>query len=375
MNSMRVWADISLENIVHNFREIKRTVGEDTRVMAVVKADAYGHGATAVSRALEEAGADYFAVASLQEAIKLRSAGIQTPIMVLGCTSPSQTGELLHYSITQTVFCSETAHEFSQAALRLGGKLKVHIKVDTGMSRLGFVASNPKELELAAEVCALTGLEVEGIFTHFATSEIPGDPFQIEQLKLFDCFCNSLLSRGVHIPIKHSANSGAIINIPESHMDMVRPGLALYGLYPGKNLEDKINLKAAMQLHSQVAQVHNFSGPVTVSYGRKYSSESEIKTATVTMGYADGLFRTLSGKMEMLVRGRRVPQIGSICMDMSVIDVSAVPDVKEGDPVTLIGRDGDESICAEELADYAGTVSYEIVCALSGRVDRRYVNF
>ena len=158
-------------------------------------------------------------------------------------------------------------------------------------------------------------------------------------------------------------------------MDMVRPGLALYGLYPGKNLEDKINLKAAMQLHSQVAQVHNFSGPVTVSYGRKYSSESEIKTATVTMGYADGLFRTLSGKMEMLVRGRRVPQIGSICMDMSVIDVSAVPDVKEGDPVTLIGRDGDESICAEELADYAGTVSYEIVCALSGIVDRRYVNF
>lgn len=375
MNSMRVWADVSLENIVHNYKEVKRIVGKNTKVMAVVKADAYGHGAVAVSRSLEDAGVDKFAVASLQEAVKLRSSGIRTPIMILGCTSPSQTGELLHHSITQTVFSIDAAREFSQAALRLGGRLKVHIKVDTGMSRLGFVASNPHELELAAEVCTLKGLEVEGIFTHFATSEVPGDSFQTEQLELFNNFCNELSSRGIHIPIKHSANSGAIINIPESHMDMVRPGIVLYGLYPGKNLTDRINLKPAMQVHSKVAQIHRLPGPVTVSYGRKFSSESELKTATVTMGYADGLFRTLSGKMDVLIRGKRVPQIGSICMDMSVIDVSSVSDVEEGDTVTLIGMDGNESICADELADLAGTVSYEIICALSGRVDRRYVSF
>lgn len=374
MNSTRVWADIYLENIVHNYREIKKHVG-DSRVMAVVKADAYGHGAVPVSLALEKAGADRFAVATLQEAIKLRNAGISRPIMVLGGSSPLQTEELLRHKIIQTVYDLKTAHEFSQAALRYDEKLKIHIKVDTGMSRLGFVAAHPEDLDSAAEVCMLEGLEVEGIFTHLATSEIPNEPFQKEQLRLFKEFCDKLESKDIRIPLKHSANSGAVINIPESHMDIVRPGLALYGLYPGKGLCDKINLKPAMQLRAQIAQVHDYPEAVTVSYGRKFASKGRLKTATVAIGYADGLFRTLSGKMDMLIRGKRAPQIGMICMDMSVIDVTNVPDVKVGDTVTLFGTDGSETISVEELAELAGTISYEIVCALSGRVDRRYVNY
>lgn len=221
----------------------------------------------------------------------------------------------------------------------------------------------------------LEGLEVEGIFTHLATSEIPNEPFQKEQLRLFKEFCDKLESKDIRIPLKHSANSGAVINIPESHMDIVRPGLALYGLYPGKGLCDKINLKPAMQLRAQIAQVHDYPEAVTVSYGRKFASKGRLKTATVAIGYADGLFRTLSGKMDMLIRGKRAPQIGMICMDMSVIDVTNVPDVKVGDTVTLFGTDGSETISVEELAELAGTISYEIVCALSGRVDRRYVNY
>lgn len=373
MNSMRVWADISLDNIVHNYREIKRLVG-DSRIMAVVKADAYGHGAVAVSRALENAGADRFAVATLQEAINLRKAGISRPIMILGSSSPAQTEELIRNDIIQTVYNLETAREFSRSALGLGRKLKVHIKVDTGMSRLGFVAAHPEELERAAETCMLEGLDVEGIFTHLATSEVPEDPFQKKQLELFREFCGKLESRGIHIPLKHSANSGAVINLPESHMDIVRPGLAIYGLYPGKGLSGKADLKPAMQLRAQIVQVHEYTEPVTVSYGRKFASSGRIKTATVAIGYADGLFRTLSGKMDMLVKGKRVRQIGAICMDMCIIDVTNVPDVKEGDTVTLFGTDGSETISVEELAEHAGTISYEIVCALSGRVDRRYIN-
>jgi alanine racemase len=374
LDSMRVWADISLDNIIHNYREIKRLVGK-SRVMAVVKADAYGHGAVAVSRALEEAGTDRFAVATLQEAVNLREAGIRRPIMILGSASPEQTGELLHYDIIQTVYNLETAKEYSAAALRHNKKLKIHIKVDTGMSRLGFVATHPDDLGKAAETCMLEGLDVEGIFTHLATSEIPDDPFQKEQLKLFDEFCGKLEERGIHIPLKHSANSGAVINIPESHMDIVRPGLAIYGLYPGKGLEGRIDLKPAMQLRARIVQVHEYQESITVSYGRKFASEGGIKTATVAIGYADGLFRTLSGRMDMLVNGKRVSQIGNICMDMAMVDVTGVPDIKEGDTVTLFGTDGDESISVEELAERAGTISYEIVCALSGRVDRRYVDY
>jgi len=372
---MRTWVDISLENIVHNYREIRKLVGEERKIMAVVKADAYGHGAAKVSQVLEKAGADRFAVATLQEAIDLRNAGIKSPIMILGGSSPDQTGELLKHDIIQTIYDLDIAKEFSQAALRHNSRLKVHVKVDTGMSRLGFESCREEEVDRVCEVCSLEGLEVEGIFTHFATSEVPGDPFQKEQLSRFVRFCDSLEERGFHIPIRHAANSGAIINIKESYFDLVRPGLALYGLYPGPGLEDKIDLRPAMQLRAQIAQVHSFDEPVTVSYGRKYASFRPIRTATVTIGYADGLLRALSGKFDMLLKGKRVRQVGSICMDMSMIDVTGVPDVREGDVVTLFGTDNGATIPVEELAEQAGTISYEIVCALSGRVGRRYDNF
>jgi len=375
LKNTRTWVDISLENIVRNYREIRRLVGDDRMIMAVVKADAYGHGAAIVSKVLEKAGADRFAVATLQEAVDLRSAGISSPIMILGGSSPEQTGDLIKHEIIQTVYDLDIAKEFSQAARKYGGRLKVHVKIDTGMSRLGFEPCKDEELLKVCEVCSLEGLDVEGIFTHFATSEIPDDPFHEEQIGRFLQFSESLERRGFHIPIRHAANSGAIINIKDSYFNLVRPGLALYGLYPGPGLEDKIDLRPAMQLRAQIAQVHSYNEPVTVSYGRKFASSRPIKTATVTIGYADGLFRTLSGKMDMLVKGKRVPQIGNICMDMSIIDVTEVPDVREGDTVTLFGTDNGVTIPVEELAENAGTISYEIVCALSGRVGRRYDNF
>jgi alanine racemase len=295
--------------------------------------------------------------------------------MILGGSSPDQTGDLIKHEIIQTVYDLDIAKEFSQAALNYGSRLKVHVKIDTGMSRRGFEPCSDEDLNKVCEVCSLKGLEVEGIFTHFATSEVPGDPFHEEQISRFLRFSESLESRGYHIPIRHAANSGAIINIKDSYFNLVRPGLALFGLYPGPGLEDKIDLRPAMQLRAQIAQVHSYNKPVTVSYGRKFASGKPIKTATVTIGYADGLFRTLSGKMDMLVKGIRVPQIGNICMDMSIIDVTQVPDVREGDTVTLFGTDNGVTIPVEELAEHAGTISYEIVCALSGRVGRRYDNF
>lgn len=374
MNDMRTWVDISLGNIVHNYREIRRLVGKERLIMAVVKADAYGHGARTVSQVLEKAGVDRFAVATIQEAVDLRAAGIGVPIMILGASSDGQVRQLLENDIIQTVYDLDMAKELSLTAENLGRRLKVHVKVDTGMSRLGFEAPNDKELDKVTELCSLDGLEVEGIFTHFATSEVPGDPFPKEQLDRFITFCESLERKGVHIPVRHASNSGAVINVKESYLDLVRPGLALYGLYPGPGLGDLIDLRPAMQLRAQIVRVHDYTGPITVSYGRKFASKGPIRTATVAIGYADGLFRTLSGKMDMLLKGKRVRQIGSICMDMCMIDVTGIPDVRAGDTVTIFGNDNGEEITVDEIADLAGTIPYEIVCALSGRVGRRYAD-
>jgi alanine racemase len=372
-----VWTEVSLENIRHNFREIRKITG-DRIIMAVVKADGYGHGAVEVARALERecagsfAPALRFAVATADEAEELISAGISTPVMSLGYTSPEDIGRLFSLGIIQAVYDLDTARIISEYGKAHGKRLKIHIKIDTGMSRLGFTAAENMEraLDCVRRITALPCIETEGIFTHFATSEAEGDPFPAEQCGVFDELYKRLGEEGIHIPIRHASNSGGILNVPSAHYELVRPGLMLYGIFPGGGPAAGAELRPAMQLKARVAQVHDYINPVTVSYGRTFSSHAPIRTATVTIGYADGLHRALSNKMELIINGRRVKQIGNICMDMLVCDITGLDGVKPGDAVTVFGRDGGCEITCGEVAALAGTIPYEILCAPSRRVKR-----
>ena len=367
---MRAWVDISLDNIEHNFKLIRERAGS-AQVMAVVKANAYGHGAVEVARLLESCGADRFAVATAEEAKELRDGGITHPVMILGWSEPEWAAELASLDVIQTVGSLEYAEILDRALKGLGKKLTVHFGVDTGMSRLGF-ETGPSDMERSvSEIAAavqLENLRAEGIFTHFATSEIPGETFQREQLERFETMLSLLELGGVELPVVHMSNSGAIFNIPSARFDLVRPGIVLYGVSPDAEVLPTNELRPAMTLKARIVQIHDYSDPVTVSYGRKFRSEGAIRTGTVSVGYADGLHRVLSGKIDMLVHGKRVPQIGNICMDMCMIDLTGVPEAKVGDEVTIFG----EGLPVEEAAAAAGTIPYEIMCAPSARVKRVY---
>ncbi|MBR2832451.1 MAG: alanine racemase [Oscillospiraceae bacterium] len=367
----RTWAEISLGNIVGNMNAMKARLGPGTRFLGVVKANAYGHGAVPVAKALEENGCDHLAVACLPEAIELREAGLRLPILILGRTDPAFTSELIRYDITQSVGDLATARAFSGEAKRAGGTLKCHLKLDTGMGRLGFVCRAGAEPPAgAAEALALEGLDFTGVFTHFAVSDTPGgEDYTRAQLAAFTDTAASLERvRGRRFDLRHCSNSGAMLSWPEAYLDMVRPGIMLYGCMPGCDY-----IRPAMALKTRIAQVRDFAPGDTVSYGRTYAAPSPRRVAVVPVGYADGLHRTLSNKMDMLVRGRRVHQIGRICMDMCMLDVTDVPEAAVGDIVTVFGRDGDQEITADELAGLAGTISYELLCAVSPRVPRFFV--
>lgn len=363
----RAWAEIDLRALEHNYIEIRSKLPKGCRFLGVVKADAYSHGAKTISRELERLGADYLAVACLDEAIALRVAGIEAPILMFGAVLPSYARKLVKYDITQTVCSLEMAQKLS-AELH-GDALKVHYKIDTGMGRLGF---GPDEAVGAiTRALELPNLISEGIYTHFAVSDEVHEPFTLNQFEIFIDAVGRIESLSSHhFSIKHCANSGAVINYPQTYLDMVRPGLALYGHYPGPERGD-LNLKPVLQFKARVSAIHEHIPGDTISYGRKYTVEKPMKTAVVAVGYADGLHRTLSGKIEMLINGQRVKQIGRICMDMCMVDVSDVPcDV--GDVVTIFGVDGDQEVSVEELSELAGTISYELLCALSRRVPRVY---
>ena len=374
MDSQRVWAEISLQNLIQNYKEVRKLVG-NRQIMAVVKANAYGHGAAKIASVLQNEGADRFAVATIDEAEKLRMAGITVPVMILGATHAGAAKLLLEYDIIQNVYSLEEAEALSKELGGSRGRLKVHVKVDTGMSRLGFISEGGAGMaaEEIEKVFELKNLEVEGMFTHFATSEVIDDDFSRVQLQKFREVADELTKRGRCPAVLHAANSGAVINMPEAYFDMVRPGIILYGLYPGVNLESRLQLKPVMSLHTRITQIHNFENPVTVSYGRTYETKGRSRIAVVAIGYADGLHRTLSNKLEVLVRGRRVRQIGNICMDMMMLDITGMDDVQEGDIVTIFGTDGDEEITLDELARKIGTINYELMCSLSDRVERIYI--
>ncbi|MCL2747376.1 MAG: alanine racemase [Oscillospiraceae bacterium] len=376
---LRAWAEISLGALAHNLREIRRLTAP-SRLMAMVKADAYGHGAVAVSQQLCKLEVDYFGVASIDEAMELRTAGIETPILIMGMTPPHLAPLLVENALSQTVYDSGSAQAMSRAAAGGARPLRVHLKVDTGMSRLGVVWRGEETLSELLSLCRLPHLLYEGLFTHLSASEDPNDPLNMKQLSDFASIRKGLAAEGINIPIYHCANSGAVIQFNVAYLDMVRAGLLLYGLTPGEGLP--FDGRPVMTFKSRIAQVKEIPAGASVSYGHTYTAHEPRRVAVVSAGYADGYHRRLSNKAHVLIAGRRAPVLGTVCMDMMVVDVTGIPQAQAGDPVVLFGPDRDgatgatgatDAIPVDELASLAGTISYELICAVSKRVPRVYI--
>ena len=368
----RTWAEISLPNIRHNYEAIRASLPAGCRFLGVVKADAYGHGAAAVSRLLQEAGADYLAVSCLDEALELRDNGIEMPILILGHTPPEYTETLLDRHITQTVSALAKAREYSEAAGALGRKLRIHIKLDTGMSRLGYLCAGSyfeKGVENLLETVALPNLEIEGVYTHFAVSDEPGEDCEAytrAQFKLFTEVVAAVESRGgMRFAIRHCANSGAVVSYPEMALDMVRPGLLLYG-YGDES--GRLGLRPCMRLVTTVSTIKHYEPGTSVSYGRRFTTERRTRMGVLGIGYADGLPRLISNKCSFAAPGGFAPQRGSICMDMCMVDLTDLPDTHVGSEVEIFGPAND--LCT--LSDAAQTIPYELLCAVSKRVPRVY---
>lgn len=378
MNFMRpVWAEINLANIVHNFREVRGLVGDKTKIMSVVKANAYGHGAIPVSRALDAAGSNYFGVAIMNEAVELRQAGLKKPLLILGWTPPEDYQRALAEDITLTIYSLEEARELSRISFSRGNRVKVHLKIDTGMGRIGF-QDNGQAMEEIKEILPLPGLDVEGIFTHLARADEKDKEYTLHQLERFKGFVSRLESSADYkFRIKHAANSAAVIDHPEVYFDMVRPGIMLYGLEPSTEVNlGRVSLRQAFSLRAKVSHVKDVPAGFPVSYGGIYVTSGKTRIATIPLGYADGYTRLLTGKGQILFRGQRAPIVGRICMDQLMFDVTElIPEVSKGDMVTLIGKDGNNFISVDEIAGLLGTINYEVTCMISQRVPRVYQGF
>ena len=368
----RTWAEISLGAIEHNYRAIRAAIPSGTKFLGVVKADAYGHGAIEVSRLLERVGADYLAVSCLAEAIELREAGIKHPILILGHTPADNVPLLCRYGITQTVTCEAKAKEFSDEAKKCGDTLKVHIALDTGMSRLGFLCGGKHFTDGVRNIISavnLPNIDAEGVFTHFALSDEPGEEAKAYTENQFRLFCDviSAVEResGFRFRIKHAANSGAVLSYPETALDMVRPGLLLYGYGDG----GRLGLKSAMSLITTVSTIKHYDAGVSVSYGGIFKTERHTRMGVIPIGYADGLLRSLSNNFSVYTDDGFAPQRGRICMDMCMVDLTELPGVNLDRRVEIFGENAD----LEELSRRAGTIPYELMCSVSKRVPRVYV--
>lgn len=374
----RTWADISLDNLQHNYKELRSRLPSDCRFLGVVKADAYGHGAVPVSRYLTELGAEYLAVSNIEEAVQLRQGGIRGPILILGYTPAVYAEQLARLGLRQEIHSLEYARQLNEGLKGSNRRLRIHLKLDTGMSRLGFFAYNcEKTVDEIKEVSQMEHLVIEGIFTHFPVADsIDGadENFTRTQFDRFMQMLSTLKGVGIEPQIRHCCNSGATIQFPEYALDMVRPGLATYGVLPCSDLRGMINLKPVMQLRSTIFQIRDFDPLITVSYGRTYTTLDPTKIAVVGLGYADGLSRSFSGNISFLLHGKRVPQIGRICMDMCMIDISRVPDAKVGDVVTVFGSDGDDRIDVDDMTNRLRTVPYELLCSINKRIPRIYMD-
>lgn len=366
----RTWAEIDIDALIHNF-EIIKSKSAQSRIMAVVKADAYGHSVRHIAPELERRGADAFAVSNIEEAITLRGCGITKPILILGYTPVDMAGQLYFNDITQCVYSTEYAEALSSACLRDGVKVRIHIKLDTGMGRLGFDCrdSSLSGVKEAIRCAGLAGFQLEGIFTHFAVSDRTPhteDGFTAAQYERFRLACRRFEDAGIKPRICHCCNSAAFCLDGDKHIDMSRPGIILYGLTPSADLELKEDFIPVMTVKSAVSMVKTVKKGDTVSYGRTFTAERDMKIATVSAGYADGYPRALSNKGCVIINGRRAPIIGRVCMDQMCVDVSGIDNVSQGAEVILFGRE----LPVEELAEIAGTINYEIVCGISPRVPR-----
>ena len=363
-------ATIDLSAFRHNLDAVRSYVGNRVRIMAVVKANAYGHGSQRIAAEAVKWGADCLGVARVHEGVELRSGGIEKDIIVFEVTPPGQVRLAVDHSLTLTVSSLAVARNMDEIAGGMRRKLKVHVKVDTGMGRLGF--SHASAASAIEELARHRWLDLEGIYSHFATSEDSGSTFALEQIGRFNSIVDQLRHRRVEVPFCHMANSGAIIGLPESHYAMVRPGIMLYGYPPGNGMRQRFPVKPVMSILSRVAFLKSIEAGTSVSYGRRFIASSRTTIATVPIGYADGYSRLLTGKAEVLIRGIRYPVVGTICMDHLMVDVGTDPPLNEGDEVTLIGKERDESISAWDVARQIGTIPYEVTCLVTPRVPRVY---
>ncbi len=370
----RVYARIDLDAIAYNMEQMKRNLNPNTQIMAVIKADGYGHGAVQIAEMLKDV--DYiwgFAVATLDEAIVLRTEGIQKPILVLGCVFPDQYLAMLKNDIRMNVYTEEMAESISQMAAREGLTAKMHIKLDTGMSRLGFDISEASVASIV-RISKLSNVNTEGIFTHFAKADETDKTFTQKQIRDFSWMVNQLKEQDVTFQYEHCSNSAAIIDVKDANFDLVRAGISVYGLYPSEEVQkDNVKLKPALVLKSHVAFVKEIEANTPISYGGTFVSEKKMKIATIPVGYADGYPRNLSNKGYVLICGKKAPIVGRVCMDQFMVDVTEIDGVSFGDRVTLIGTDGNEKISVEDLGDLSGRFNYEFVCDLGKRIPRVFV--
>lgn len=367
----RSFAIIDLDKIRNNMLRIKQLVPKETKIMAVIKADAYGHGAVEVGKSLMSM-VDYFGVADVEEALELREAGITLPILILGYSSPLEYGVLIEHDIAQTIYSLETATAFSKECERQNKIGKIHIALDTGMSRIGF-KPEPEEIEKVKKIKALPMIELEGMFTHFACADMKDKEYTYEQMRRYDEFVEELLKEGIDIPLKHTLNSAGIMEFNHHSYDMVRSGIITYGMYPSEEVDKtKIHLEPAFTLKTHVGHVHYVEAGRGISYGATYVAKEKMKIATLTIGYADGYPRSLSSLGRVIIKGQYAPIVGRVCMDQMMVDVSHIQDVKVGDEVTLIGSEQDAKITMEEVGDLSGSFNYELSCRFTRRVKRIY---
>lgn len=374
----RTWAQINLDALDNNITQIKSVIDPSAKLCAVVKADCYGHGYEYTAQQMQESGADWFGVSNLAEALQMRKAGIDRPVLILGYTPPDKVRELVYNDISQAVYSLSYARALSENAALYGVTVNAHIKVDTGMSRIGFLYHDSVEdypvLDEIEKVCSLPGINPEGIFTHFSSADCAdGELFTRLQYDLFLSACDRLAARGIYFEIRHCSNSAGILSYREMNFDMVRAGIILYGLYPSSAVERPVKLLPVMELKTVISMLKTVPAGTPVSYGRTFTAEHEMRIATVPIGYADGYPRRLSNKMSMLVNGHRAPVIGNVCMDQTMLDVTGIDNVFEGKQITVFGKDGGAYISVDELAEKAGLINYEVLCSLSRRVPRVYI--
>ncbi len=373
-------AEIDLGAIAHNVRELRRITSSSAQLMIAVKADGYGHGAVRIAQTVIQSGADSLAVARVEEGLQLRQAGIDAPILILGYTAAHWTDTLVAQRLVPTIFFPQNARDLSAAAVSKKATIPIHIKIDTGMGRLGIPCDELRApgdngaIQEILEIDRLPGISIEGLYTHFATADHADKTYADQQFDSFLALVAALKSHGMALPLLHAANSAAIIDLPHTHLDLVRAGISVYGLYPSREVDrDRIDLRPALELKSTIIHLKHVPAGTKISYGCTYETGGPTTIATIPAGYGDGYSRRLSNCVPALVHGRRVPLVGRVCMDLSMVDVGQVDDAAVGDEVVLIGRQGDAFIAADEVADLLGTINYEVVTALTQRVSRVYI--